>query len=232
MSETGYKHRDPEIGVFYSRFTKEGLRGVDGEKNVAYARVLGENRDLEYGEFLRKYNPVTAPFLYEMRIRLFRRERYEERGERSEVRGQRSEVRGQRAEVGGQRSEGRGRRSEGGGERVGFWTVAYRENQILERYFGETLRGSGYRWSEERKREIGEWADLGGGYESPVSKQLFVRFTEREVWWGVGGVLAVLVLVNVFLRVQGAGCRGQDDTIGKKMDLGKQRIISHAGWLS
>ena len=70
-----------------------------------------------------------------------------------------------------QRAENRKRRE--------FWTVAFKENMILERYFGETLRGSGYRWSEERKREIEEWADLGGDYESPVSKQLFIRFTER-----------------------------------------------------
>ena len=210
MSETGYKHRDPDIGVFYSRFTKRGLRGVDGEKGVGYARVLDENRDLEYGEFLKKYNPVTAPFLYEMRVRLFRRERYEERGQVSEDGGQRTEDGGQRPEDRGRMAEDGRRKTDDGRRRGEFWRVAYRENLILERYFGETLRGSGYRWSEERKREIGEWVDLGGDYESPVSKQLFVRFTERGVWWVIGGILGVLVLVNVFYgRVQGAVVRGQ-----------------------
>jgi hypothetical protein len=130
---------------------------------------------------LKRYNPVTAPFLYEMRIRLFRRERYESRGRRTEV----------------------------GGRRVGFWMVAYRENLILERYFGETLRGSGYRWSEDRKREIEGWVDLGGEYESPVSKELFTRFTERGVWLGIGGVLGFLVLVNVVLRVLLSGVGGR-----------------------
>ena len=80
MSETGYRHVDSESGAFYSRFTKEGLRGVDKKRNQQYARVLDENRDKKYGEFLKTYNPVTSPFLYEMRIHLFRRDRYKGRG--------------------------------------------------------------------------------------------------------------------------------------------------------
>ena len=176
MSETGYRHADPEIGAFYSRFTKEGLKGIDQEKSIEYARVLDENREKKYGDFLKTFNPVTSPFLYEMRIHLFRRDRHEDSGQKAE-----------------------------GGRRKEYFTVAYKENVILERYFGETLKRSVYKWPEEKKREIGREADTGGFYESPVSKQLFTRFTEKGVWMGIGGILVLLVLVNIFVsgRVHG-----------------------------
>ena len=178
MSETGYKHRDPEIGAFYSRFTKEGLKGIDKERSEQYARVLDENRDKKYGDFLKTYNPVTSPFLYEMRIHLFRRDRYSERGRKAEGRRQKT--------------------GEGGGRRE-FWTVAYMENMILERYFGETLERSVYKWPDERKREIVKEVDVEKGYESPVSKELFTRFSEKEVWGGIWGLLVMMLLANIFI---------------------------------
>lgn len=168
MSEMGYRHEDDEIGAFYSRFTKEDLKKTDSERSAEYGRLLSKNRSMAYGDFLKKYSPMTAPFLHEMRVHLFRRDRYEAEGRKAQS----------------------ARRKEA-------WTVVYRENLILERYFGETLKPSGYAWSEERRKGVAEVADTDGLYESPVSKQLFRRVTERGVWMGIGGALMGLVLANI-----------------------------------
>ena len=73
MSDYGYKHKDPEIGVFYSRFTRKQLRMMDHIHKEKYSKILNETFRKDYGEFLKTYSPHTAPFLYEMRIHLFRR---------------------------------------------------------------------------------------------------------------------------------------------------------------
>lgn len=86
MSEYGYRHDDPEIGIFYSRFKKSRLKAIDEDKQISHARILNENLELDYGLFLKKYSPLTVPFLYEMRIHIFRRDRYEDRGQRAEGR--------------------------------------------------------------------------------------------------------------------------------------------------
>jgi len=92
----------------------------------------------------------------------------------------------------------KGRRAQGV-KRKEHLTVAYKENQILEKYFGETLRQSAYLWSEEKKEKIAKGSNTDGSYESPVSKQLFTSFTGKEVWFAIGGVLVMLVIVNVFV---------------------------------
>ena len=170
MSETGFKHMDPEFSAFYSRFRREDLVRMDKERQQEYAEVLNDTVDMKYTDFLKIYNPVAAPFLYEMRIHIFRRDRYERKGLRAQ-----------------------------GVKRKEHLTVAYKENQILEKYFGETLRQSAYLWSEEKKEKIAKESNTDGSYESPVSKQLFTSFTEKAVWFAIGGVLVMLVIVNVFV---------------------------------
>ena len=170
MSETGFRHVVPGLAVFFSRFTMERLAQMDEQHQAVYAEILNDNVNMNYDEFLKIYSPVSFPFLYEMRIHLFRRDRYFDRG--------------RRVEVGGQRTE--------------FWSVAYGENTILENYFGKTLRKSVYKWSEVRKWKVAKVIQRDELYESPVSKQLFTRFTEREVWLGIGTLLGVLFLANVY----------------------------------
>ena len=75
MSEFRYKHRDPEIGVFYSRLSLEGLKREDAERAEDYGRRLNEWKDKKYDDFLRTFTGSTHPFLYELRIHLFRRDR-------------------------------------------------------------------------------------------------------------------------------------------------------------
>lgn len=171
MCEYGYKHTDREAGIFYSRFTKEELRAIDRDRQRMYSHILDEHADEPYGDFLKTYNPLTAPFLYEMRIHIFRRDQYELRGSQAKD---------------PNRSE--------------YYTIAQRENRILEEYFGETLRRTVYRWPDGKKVGIEGLADPNRLYESPVSSDLFTRFSERGLWFAIGLSVCLLLGINICIN--------------------------------
>lgn len=78
MYEFSLRHKDSAIGVFYSRLTLDELRKTDGEMADHYGQILKEWKEKDYGQFLRHHTPLLHPFLYEMRVHLFRRDRAEE----------------------------------------------------------------------------------------------------------------------------------------------------------
>jgi len=170
MSDYGYKHRDFAIGIFYSRFTKERLRKLDRLKSKDHSDILNSTDMLDFGQFLRAYSPFTNPFLYEMRIHLFRRDRYAtlaEQGDRS------------------------------GPELKKNATIAFKENLILEKYFGETLKRSRYQWPAHKTDAIKSDADTYAFYKSPVSSDLFTLFSERHLWALILSLLFVLFILNL-----------------------------------
>ena len=118
MLEYGYRFVDPEAGAFTSRLSREELRRADRERGAEVAEILDRYRDhSRYREFLQTYTPVTAPFVHEARVHLFRRDRHLEWADGAE--GYLYEPRFHLA-------------------------VAFRENRILEKYFPTTLRHSDY----------------------------------------------------------------------------------------
>jgi len=169
ISEYGYRHKDREAGIFYSRFTKKELLAIDHDKQQAYSRILDEHAGTPYNSFLKTYNPLTSPFLYEMRIHLFRRDQHTLRGNQAQ-----------------------------GSKRAGHYTIAYRENLLLETYFGETLRRTVYRWPDSIKKQIKKLADINRLYESPVSSDLFTLFTERGLWTGIVLSVCVILGTNIY----------------------------------
>jgi hypothetical protein len=76
MSEFGFRHDDPEIGMFYSRFTLSEMDDMDRNHGVSYGGIIGHqrNQDIPYEELLKKYTPNTDPFLYEFLVHLYRRD--------------------------------------------------------------------------------------------------------------------------------------------------------------
>lgn len=68
MSEFGHKFKDPEVGVFYSRLTPKKLEKIDKLRGNEYAQVLNKSAKMDYGQFLREYNPFSNPFLHEFRV--------------------------------------------------------------------------------------------------------------------------------------------------------------------
>ncbi len=175
MREFKMKHKDPEIGSFYSRMTVERLKVADFEKSVEYGRILREWKGKDYNEFLQTFNPLNNPFLYELRVHIFRRDRkYEE----------------------GQKAGSERRKKEA-------FFIAFKENMILEKYFASTLRSSGYQWEREKAAAIEPLIDKNAAYTSPVSKDLFYWLSEGAMWIGICVAFIALIGLNILLKKRG-----------------------------
>ena len=170
MREFKMKHKDQEIGSFYSRLTVERLKVTDFEKSVEYARVLREWKGKDYNEFLQTFNPLNNPFLYEMRVHIFRRDRKNEEGQKAASERRKKEA----------------------------FFIAFKENLILEKYFTRTLRSSGYQWGRENAAAIEPLIEKTAAYTSPVSKDLFYWLSEGAMWIAIFAALLALVILNAF----------------------------------
>ncbi|MFH0879667.1 MAG: VanZ family protein [Lentisphaerota bacterium] len=164
MSEYGFLFKDPEIGTFKSRFDPDSLKRADEERSMEAARILNlyQNPGF-YKRFLGLYTPVTDPFVHEARVHLFRRDHY-----LNVLWKHRKNPVDYRIHA----------------------TVAYREQQIMEKYFPNTLRASNYKWDESIRAELARYANTDPEYVSPVSQGLITTWNERQVLWGLGVLLA------------------------------------------
>jgi len=171
MYEFAQKHADPEIGVFYSRLSVDGLEKEDIERSDHWAGILRDWKEKDYALFLREHHPLLHPFVYEMRIHIFRRDRRVEEAARAKDEKSRREA----------------------------LFVAYKENRILEKYFGRTLRKSTYAWTSEQEAGIAASVDPAKPYRSPVSAGRF-QVKEKTLWLAIAGFLSLLIGLNLALR--------------------------------
>ena len=169
MAEYGFRYDDPDIGIFFSRLPPGQLRKQDDERCADAAAVLDRfTSPSDYDKFLERYTPFNDPFLHEARVHLFRRDHY-------------SSV---------------ARKYWNDPEKYRYHnTVAFRENQILEKYFGETLRRSAYAWKPKDVAELEKEIDPSLHYRSEVSAGLLTGFTERQMW--IAALLAWVVLAAI-----------------------------------
>jgi hypothetical protein len=170
MDEFRHKHKDAEIGIFFSRLTVDELKKTDREKATEYSQVLNDWRDKDYEEYLRSFTSSTFPFLHELRVHIFRRDKYFEESEK--------------------------KRSEEARRKALF--IAYKENLILEKYFSQTIQKSVYKWSEEKSMNIEALIDKSQFYKSPVSASLFGSLNEKKLWTAIFISLICLGLLNFF----------------------------------
>jgi len=172
MSEFRTKHKDPEIGVFYSRLSLEELKRVDAERAEDYGRRLNEWKDKKYDDFLRTFTGSTHPFLYELRIHLFRRDRKYKEAMKATDEAQKKDL----------------------------LFIAYKENLTAEKYFRRTLNGSVYEWSKEKIEDIKAQIDPSIPYNSPVGSGPLATLKIETMWLSIAMVLAVLAILNILLR--------------------------------
>ena len=173
MLEYGVLYEDPEIGVFRSRLSPAELEASDRDRAEEAAAILDRFQSPElYYSFLRIYNPVSDPFLHEARVLLDSRDWYYETS---------SEYR--------ERPEEYKRRL----------TIAFRENQILEKYFSRTLYRSTYVWSPEERSLSSRYLDRDKVYNSRVSSGLVTRFSELQVALIIAGLLFGLAGLHYYL---------------------------------
>lgn len=171
MHEFKFKHEDPEIGVFFSRLTLEELEKTDRERAEEYALILDEWRPKKYGNFLVSFPGWAHPFLHEMRVHIFRRDR--------------------RFSL--------ARKTDHPEERKDNLFIAYKENLILEKNFGETLRKSSYKWTEKRVERIKAEIVEEAFYRSPVSADSFFRLQGIKLWGIIFFLLLILFLANKWI---------------------------------
>lgn len=173
MTEYGFRHRDPQIGIFYSRLPMSELIRLDRERGAEVGEVVRRYRSLvDYREFLSLFSASTDPLLHEFRVHLYRRDHY-------------LSTAGKHLETDPARF-------------VHHLTVAYRENQLLEKYFTTALVASGMVWSRETLALASGSADLDVPYTSPVSDHLVTMTTELELW--IILFVLIILLTGVYLR--------------------------------
>ncbi len=170
MAEFGYRHRDPQIGVFFSRLTMGELIRTDRMRGADVGELVRRYRALvDYREFISLFSASSDPLLHEFRVHLHRRDHY--------------------LSTAGQYLEKDPRRF------VHHLTVAYRENQLLEKYFTASLVASGMVWDHATLELAAGSADLDYPYTSPVSDHLVTVATELELWIALAIIMALLLFI-------------------------------------
>ncbi|MEM7172234.1 MAG: VanZ family protein [Pseudomonadota bacterium] len=181
MFEYGYLHEAPGIGQFRSRLDLSALAVEDRERGPQAAALLDDYKDPAlYGAFLRLYSPFTDPFLHEARVHLFRRDRH-------------------LAKVGSPEAA-----SDDAFRREAA-TVALRENQILERYFANTIQNSSYGLTPEELAMLEEDLLADTTYLSHVSHRLVTRVSEPQLLSMLLLAFILLVGLDVMLGRRQAG---------------------------
>jgi VanZ family protein len=168
MTEYGYLYIDPDIGHFRSRLSPSELRQSDRTRAKEAAEILDryQNRS-KYGEFLKIYTPVSDPFVHEARVHLFRRNHH--------FRLPKDWKRSQELYA-------------------TYLTIAFRENQIMEKFFRNTLHHSAYVWSAEKLALAKKHLMHDKEYESPVSSELITRISK-------GQLVSFLILLMIGLAL-------------------------------
>ena len=172
MSEFGFRHNDPDIGVFNSRFGLDELLRIDAERGTEAGDVVRRYHDFaDYREFLQTFTSSVDPFLHEMRVHLHRRNHYY-------------------ASAWQYRQTDPGRFTY-------HMTVAFRENMILDKYFFHTLAASEATMSDEQLQHMRQFADLDYAYASPVSDHLVTGATEGELWLSLLILAAIMIGIGI-----------------------------------
>ena len=167
MSEYGYRHEDPDVGIFFSRLTLPELRRDDQERGVEVGTRLLTTDILAEPRKLRELFPASAdPYMHEAGAHLIRRDQYYITARKY-----------QRADP---------------PRFVYHLTVALGENRILEKYFPQMLATANRHWPKERVEECRQKAGVSAPYTSEVGQNLITAVTESQLRGGLW-ILAALV---------------------------------------
>ncbi|HMP77214.1 MAG TPA: VanZ family protein [Kiritimatiellia bacterium] len=171
MVEYGHRIVDPGVGTFKSRLTAEQLRSEDATRAEEVAEVLRQlGRDDQYEAFLQQYSAVRDPFLHELRVRLFRRDRYW-----NYARANRDDP----------------------VKHANLISISFAEQRLLENWYPHTLRASGRDWPTDLRARA-EAASHRKPYTSWVSHSLITSFTERQAQTVLGSLLLVVAVGGAY----------------------------------
>lgn len=172
MAEYGHLHEIPGVGRLKSRFTIAELQAEDAARAGEVAAILDRYPDARYGRFLKDYPPQVDPFAHEARVHISSRDHHL----------------GRLAEY-----------PEGSQEFRRHASIALRQQQILERFFGKTLRSSSYDLPKAKIETLQEQLLPGFLWSSWTSRHLITWISENTLRILLLGTLAVLIATDVIL---------------------------------
>lgn len=170
MAEYGFLYEDPEAGLFRSRFDPAELRRLDRSRGAEVAQILDRYiRGEGYRSFLRAHSVLRDAYAHEAGVHLFRREFHLDRAR------------------------------ENNPKSAEHYSIAYRENQILQRYFPTAINRSRHRWNSAIEDEVRRNASPLLAPESAVSQSLITRLGEAQVMLIFAVATGGLILAGLYL---------------------------------
>ena len=171
ISEYGYLHQLDDRTLFRSRLSLDALAREDTTRATEVAAVLDASRRT-YSGWVHSYPIVDDPFTYEARVHLFARDRNLALARK----------------LAPQSPDYRDR-----------MTTAFRENLILENFFGETLGHSSYVWPPKKRIAFAEAHDAEAQFVSDVAKHLITRVGEKTLRALTFSALVALLFCDLLL---------------------------------
>jgi len=171
MNKFRKKHVDSDIGNFYSLLTIDELKSEDRENFLQNAQTIKEWKNRDYKEFIRHFHPLIYTFLCELRTHLDIRDKNFKEAQKAEDENTKKK----------------------------FFFRAYKENLILEKYFGQTLQKSSSNWEKGQSKHIESYINKSAWYSSHLRFGFFLSFSEKTMWTAIISFLIILALFNFFL---------------------------------
>ena len=152
MAEYGYRYDDRDGGVFRSRMDPEQLQLLNKERGEQAWNIMERyQRGEGDGPFLSVYSVMRDPYIHEIGVHVYRRDSHLDRAR------------------------------ENNDKQVEHYTIAYRENQILRKYFPKASEYPTVRWGQETVQEVSDAADKSKPYESAVSASVITQLSQVQV---------------------------------------------------
>ena len=174
ICEYGHRHRVDDRTAFRSRLSSDELRQSDRDRAADLALDLDAFRG-RGGLTRSDISPTSDPFGYEIRVHLFARDRNLNTARALEP---------------------------GSPDYRRQMTTAWRENLILEKFFGGTLEQSTYKWSPNRGNEIREAQDPDEFFVSRAGAHLITRLSEGQLRALMVALFAVFLVCELFTAIR------------------------------
>jgi len=167
MMEYGHLQGEADPGVFRSRLEPDELEQLDRSRGGEAGSIVA-GWEGGYLAFLNAYPAHTDPLIHEFTVHLFRRDSHAVQHANSVD----------------------------GDERSWHALVVLREDRILSEHFPHTFAAAGRLLAPHRRAELEVDAPAEADYESPVSSDLVVHWTERQLLAAFGVIGIVLIAVD------------------------------------
>jgi VanZ family protein len=170
ICEYGYRHAVDDRTLFRSRLSAAELQRSDRNRAADLAHDLDASRGR--GVLTRSdTGPTTDPFGFEIRVHLFARNRNLQQALAHQP---------------------------GSHDHRRRMTTAWRENLILEQFFGTTLKQSAFRWGPRRRNDVEAAQDPDEFFVSRAGAHLITRVSESQLRALMLALFAALVACDLF----------------------------------